>query len=159
MNIYFQPRPASTAPTYRTTAPAVTPSFRTDVRQPWPQPVTASPLSANELLDVELGLYLLSQLLPSASPDALPSLLGSSDAPFLERPTFTPRQHKILNKGRALLSHIQQKSYLWAGLLEQYMAASDYVQAYDITSDRSRFREKTVGFSRNRIFTLKQMVG
>lgn len=159
MNIYFQPRSTSPSPAYRTPAPAVTPSFRPDARQPWPQPVTTSPLSANELLDVELGLYLLSQLLPTAPPDALPSLLGSSDAPFLERPTFTPRQHKILHKGRALLSHIQQRSSVWAGLLEQYMAASDYVQAYDIANDRSRFREKTVGFSRNRIFTLKQMVG
>jgi pPIWI RE three-gene island domain Z len=159
MNIQFAPRPTNPLLAYRTAAPAITPSFRPDGRLPWPQPVAANPLSANELLDVELGLYLLSQLLPTASPDALPSLLGSTDAPFLERPTFTPRQHKILNKGRALLSHIQQKSHLWAGLLEQYIAASDYVQAYDIASDGSRFREKTVGFSRNRIFTLKQMVG
>jgi hypothetical protein len=39
------------------------------------------------------------------------------------------------------------------------MAVPERLQAYDISADRSRFREKSVGFFRNRIVMLKQMVG
>ncbi|GAB2599677.1 pPIWI_RE_Z domain-containing protein [Spirosoma areae] len=116
-----------------------------------------STLSAGQLLDIELGLFLLSQLLPTASPDALPGLLTGNGPSFLDRPTWTPKQHKLLNRGRAMLGHIQQ-SNVWCALLEAYTTIPDRLQAYDISTDRSRFSEKTVGFFRNRIITLKQMV-
>ncbi|QKZ12187.1 hypothetical protein [Spirosoma sp. KUDC1026] len=115
-------------------------------------------LSAQQLLDIEVGLFLLSQLLPTASPDVLPSLLTDKASSFLERPTWTPRQHKLLNRGRMLLAHVRQNT-VWAALLDAYVAVPERLQAYDISTDRSRFREKSVGFFRNRIFTLKQMVG
>ncbi|UFH56612.1 hypothetical protein [Spirosoma sp. KNUC1025] len=115
-------------------------------------------LSAGQLLDIELGLFLLSQLVPSASPDALPNLLTDKGSSFLDRPTWTPKQHKLLNRGRILLSHIQQCN-VWSALLDAYTTIPDRLQAYDISADRSRFGEKTVGFFRNRIITLRQMVG
>lgn len=114
-------------------------------------------LSAQQLLDVELGLYLLSQLLPTAPPDALPALLTENGNAFLERPTWTPRQHRLLNRGRMILSHIQQ-SCVWNALLDAYVIIPQRLQAYDISADRSRFGEKTVGFFRNRIITLRQTV-
>ncbi|WP_420150425.1 hypothetical protein [Spirosoma sp.] len=115
-------------------------------------------LSAGQLLDIEMGLFLLSQLLPSAPPDTLPNLLTDNGSSFLDRPTWTPKQHKLLNRGRTLLSHIQQRS-VWSALLDAYTNIPDRLQAYDISTDRSRFCEKTVGFFRNRIITLRQMVG
>ncbi|GAB3713040.1 hypothetical protein GCM10027592_51970 [Spirosoma flavus] len=115
-------------------------------------------LSASQLFDIEMGLFLLSQLLPTASPDALPSLLADNGTSFLDRPTWTPKQHKLLNRGRMLLSHIQQRN-VWSALLDAYTTIPDRLQAYDISADRSRFGEKTVGFFRNRIITLRQMVG
>lgn len=115
-------------------------------------------LSAGQLLDIELGLFLLSQLLPTAPPDALPNLLTDNWSSFLDRPTWTPKQHKLLNRGRALLGHIQQRN-VWSALLDAYMTIPDRLQAYDISADRSRFGEKTVGFFRNRIIMLKQTVG
>ncbi|GAB3748794.1 pPIWI_RE_Z domain-containing protein [Spirosoma pomorum] len=114
-------------------------------------------LSAQQLLDVELGLYLLSQLLPTAPPDALPNLLTDNSRSFLDGPTWTPRQHRLLNRGRTILSHIQQ-SCVWNALLDAYVAIPQRLQAYDISADRSRFGEKTVGFFRNRIITLRQTV-
>lgn len=115
-------------------------------------------LSAGQLLDIELGLFLLSQLVPTAAPDVLPSLLTDNGSSFLDRPTWTPKQHKLLNRGRTLLSHIQQRN-VWTALLDAYTTIPDRLQAYDISADRSRFCEKTVGFFRNRIITLRQMVG
>jgi hypothetical protein len=117
-----------------------------------------STLSAQQLMDIEVGLFLLSQLLPTASPDVLPHLLTDTHGALLERPTWTPRQHKLLNRGRMLLAHIRQNT-TWAALLDAYVAVPERLQAYDISTDRSRFREKSVGFFRNRIFMLKQMVG
>lgn len=115
-------------------------------------------LSAGQLLDIEMGLFLLSQLLPAASPDVLPTLLTDNGSSFLDRPTWTPKQHKLLNRGRMLLSHMQQRN-VWSALLDAYITIPDRLQAYDISADRSRFGEKTVGFFRNRIITLRQMVG
>jgi hypothetical protein len=57
-----------------------------------------------------------------------------------------------------ILSHIQQRN-VWSALLDAYTTIPDRLQAYDISADRTRFCEKTVGFFRNRIITLRQMVG
>lgn len=122
------------------------------------RPAKRATLSAGQLLDIELGLFLLSQLLPAASPDTLPTLLIDNGSSFLDRPTWTPKQHKLLNRGRTLLAHIQQRN-VWNALLDAYTTIPDRLQAYDISTDRSRFCEKTVGFFRNRIITLRQMVG
>ncbi|SFE60244.1 pPIWI_RE_Z domain-containing protein [Spirosoma endophyticum] len=121
-----------------------------------PRPAKRATLSAGQLLDIELGLFLLSQLLPTAPPDILPNLLHDNGSTFLDRPTWTPKQHKLLNRGRMLLSHIQQ-SHVWSALLDAYTTIPDRLQAYDISNDRCRFSEKTVGFFRNRIITLRQM--
>lgn len=152
MNAY-QTRNAGTAPSLFATGPWSASSVAT---RPAPERKRAT-LSAGQLLDIELGLFLLSQLAPKASPDSLPGLLNESSSSFLDRPTWTPRQHKLLNRGRLMLSHIQQHN-VWMALLDAYTTIPDRLQAYDISADRSRFCEKTVGFFRNRIITLRQMV-
>ncbi|GAB3250094.1 hypothetical protein GCM10027347_07630 [Larkinella harenae] len=108
-------------------------------------------LSARQLLDVELGLFLLAELRPTASPDALPDLLSNA------HPGWTNRQHKLRNRGVALLTHLMPCSR-WQDLLETYMAAPADLQAYDISRDRSRFGLKTVGFSRNRLAVLRKVL-
>lgn len=115
-----------------------------------------SALSANQLLAVELGLFLLSQLQPTASPKSLPSFLSYATNPFLEQPAWTPKQHKYLHRARLLLGQFQQPG-LWHRLIERYITLPDHLQAYDISENRSSFSEKKVGFSRNRIVTLKRL--
>lgn len=115
-------------------------------------------LSARQLLDVELGLFLLSELLPSASPDALPGLLRDADPVFPVTTAWTPRQQKLRNRGLALLTHLTPGAR-WQTLLETYMDAPVHLQAYDISRDRSWFRPKTVGFSRNRLVVLRKVLG
>ncbi|MCK8493358.1 hypothetical protein M0L20_15935 [Spirosoma sp. RP8] len=157
MNTFFRPTPN------RAVSPSAPLFSALNTPDQWtaaaiePRPSKRTTLSAGQLLDIELGLFLLSQLVPAASPDDLPNLLSGSNSSFLDRPTWTPKQLKILNRGRAILSHIQQHT-VWSSLLDAYTTIPDRLQAYDISADRSRFCEKTVGFFRNRIFTLKQMV-
>jgi hypothetical protein len=114
-------------------------------------------LSVGQLLDVELGLYLLSQLLPTAPPDALPTLIGNKEASLPDRPTWTSRQQKYLKRGRLLLGHCLQPA-IWNSLIERYAAETTTLSAYDVSRDRSRFGQKTVGFSRNRLAVLRKML-
>ncbi len=144
MNTPFHPFRPALQPLGHPLLPSVAPSASR----------TTAPLSARQLLDAELGLFLLAQLNPTARPDALPDLLA--DAPP-GLPTLTPRQRNYLNRGRALLGQYQQPG-TWASLLRRYATHADHRQAYDLPLDLSRFRQKSVGFSRNRVVTLKQVL-
>lgn len=115
-------------------------------------------LSARQLFDVELGLFLLSELLPAASPDALPGLLSNTDSAWSPSLTWTPRQHKLRNRGLALLTHFSHHTH-WRDLLETYTVVPVHLQAYDISRDYSSFHPKTVGFSRNRLSVLRKVLG
>ena len=110
------------------------------------------PLSARQLFDVELGLVLLSQLAPAAAPAHLPALLSDDGGDH-----WTARQRRCLNRGRALLLPFQQHRY-WNDLLDRYSRLTSQAQAFDISHDRSRFSQKTVGFFRNRVRTLRQLL-
>ncbi|GAB3327551.1 hypothetical protein GCM10027299_28330 [Larkinella ripae] len=57
-----------------------------------------------------------------------------------------------------MLTHLTH-SPRWLQLLETYVAAPVHLQAYDISHDRSGFRLKTVGFSRNRLAVLRKVLG
>ncbi|RRB15647.1 hypothetical protein EHT87_12595 [Larkinella knui] len=114
-------------------------------------------MSARQLLDIELGLFLLSELLPSAPADALPGLLLDRDPAFSARLNWTARQHKLRSRGRALLTHLTPDTR-WLDLLETYVAVPVHLQAYDISCDRTRFRLKTEGFSRNRLTVLRKVL-
>lgn len=111
----------------------------------------------SQLFDVELGLFLLSQLLPAASPNALPALMSSENTLLTDWPTWTQRQRKYLNRGRTVLAHCIQP-IVWNALIERYAAGTNVLSAYDINRDCTRFGEKTVGFSRNRIMVLRKML-
>lgn len=112
-------------------------------------------LSARQLFDVELGLFLLSQLLPTASPDHLPALLNSDAQTTCAG--WTARQRRTLSRGRTLLMSFQQPTR-WNDLLDRYSRLTGQTQAFDISTDGSRFSPKTVGFFRNRVFTLRQLL-
>jgi len=141
MNIAFFPQ---------TPAPILSGSTRADVSK-------NTALSMSQLFDVELGLFLLSQLLPAAPPNALPTLIGNTGASFSNYPAWTPRQHKYLNRGRTVLAHCLQPA-VWDALIERYATESSALSAYDVSRDRTRFGEKTVGFSRNRLTVLRKML-
>ena len=150
MSTFFSPfRPTARSCAFAPFAPAA---------HPQTQSVRAVGLSPRQLLDVELGLFLLAELLPQTTPDALPTLLIGTGSSLLDYPTWTPKQHKLLSRGRALLTHLTDRP-TWTRLLDNYVTGSAHLQAYDISRDRSRFVPKTVGFSRNRLAVLRNLLG
>ncbi len=110
-------------------------------------------LSTRQLVDLELGLYLLDRLRPDAPPTALPALL--TDAPI--RHSLTPQQHKYLHRARLVLARFTNPTH-WQTLLDAYAAAPSDALAYDLCPRYSRFSEKTVGFARNRVGILRKML-
>ncbi|MBO0939752.1 hypothetical protein J2I47_24615 [Fibrella sp. HMF5335] len=111
-------------------------------------------LSNRQLFNIELGLYLLTELQPTAPPGSLPTLLNSD---LSARNTWTARQRRCLDRGRMLLGALCQCSR-WTELLDRYARLASPSQAFDISHDRSQFNAKTVGFFRNRAFTFRQML-
>ncbi|QMW03224.1 pPIWI_RE_Z domain-containing protein [Spirosoma foliorum] len=111
-------------------------------------------LSTRQLVDLELGLFLLQQLHPDAPATALPALLRPDDTDWSG---LTPKQKKYLNRGRLLLSHFAY-NLQWQELLVAYASAPGHRLAFDLSSDYSHFSEKTVGFSRNRLGVLRKML-
>lgn len=93
--------------------------------------------------------------MPTASPDHLPALLNGDTVAYCAN--WTAKQRRCLNRGRDLLRPFQQ-STLWSDLLDRYSRLTDQMQAFDISNDRSRFNQKSVGFFRNRVFTLRQLL-
>ncbi len=147
MNLTQRPLPNANFTAALATMPAAAPTTAD-------RPLRIS-LSARQLFDVELGLVLLSHLLPTASPDHLPALLKGDT--MVDSAEWTAKQRRSLNRGRAMLRPFQQ-STLWNDLLDRYSRLTDQMQAFDISHDRSRFNQKSVGFFRNRVFTLRQVL-
>ncbi|MBO0939753.1 hypothetical protein J2I47_24620 [Fibrella sp. HMF5335] len=77
--------------------------------------------SANRLLNIELGLFLLTELLPMAPPEALPDLLNGHGPAYDGRPVWSPKQHRLLSRARALLLPYQHRS-VWFSALQKYDA-------------------------------------
>ncbi|KAB7729104.1 hypothetical protein F5984_15760 [Rudanella paleaurantiibacter] len=74
---------------------------------------------ANRLLNVELGLYLLAELLPMAPPEALPDLLNGRESAYLKRPVWTPKQHRYLSRCQLLLAPYKDRA-TWFNALAKY---------------------------------------
>lgn len=75
--------------------------------------------AANRLLNIELGLFLLTELLPDAPPEALPDLLSGNGLIYLRRPVWTPKQHRLLSRGRTLLAPYHDRA-TWFQALVKY---------------------------------------
>jgi hypothetical protein len=74
---------------------------------------------ANRLLNIELGLFLLNDLLPLAPAEALPNLLNGQGAVYRDRPVWTPRQYRQLSRARVLLAPYQHRA-VWQAALTRY---------------------------------------
>ncbi|WP_020594785.1 hypothetical protein [Spirosoma panaciterrae] len=111
--------------TLLTTAPATRPALASLLR--WQEPLAtrlrfrhALPgMVANRLLNVELGLYLLAELVPMAPPQSLSDLLNGQGFVYRQRPIWSPRQHRALNQARILLAPYLDRN-AWLKALDKY---------------------------------------
>ena len=88
--------------------------------------------SANRLLNIELGLFLLTELLPDAPPEALPDLLSGNGLIYLRRPVWTPKQHRLLSRGRTLLAPYQDRA-TWFQALVKYATLPAAARMYSLS--------------------------
>jgi len=88
-------------------------------------------LVANRLLNVELGLYLLAELLPMAPPHALPDLLNKQGAAYRQRPIWSPRQHRALSQAQILLAPYRDRA-AWYKALDKYSTLSPELRTFGI---------------------------
>ncbi|MBN8822193.1 MULTISPECIES: hypothetical protein [Spirosoma] len=111
--------------TLLTTASATRPALASLLR--WQEPLAtrlrfrhALPgMVANRLLNVELGLYLLAELVPMAPPQSLSDLLNGQGFVYRQRPIWSPRQHRALNQARILLAPYLDRN-AWLKALDKY---------------------------------------
>ena len=88
---------------------------------------------ANRLLNVELGLYLLAELLPLCPPQALPDLLNGLGAAYRHRPIWSPRQHRALSQARALLAPYRDRA-VWFRALDKYATLAPDLRAFSLNA-------------------------
>lgn len=86
---------------------------------------------ANRLLNVELGLYLLAELLPLAPAQSLPDLLNGQGAIFRQRTIWSPRQHRTLSQAKALLAPYRDR-VVWFKALDKYATLSPELRIYSL---------------------------
>ncbi len=89
---------------------------------------------ANRLLNVELGLYLLAELVPLAPPQVLPDLLNGQGSIYRHRPIWSPRQHRALGQARQLLAPYLDRT-AWFKALEKYSNLSPELRAFNFKGD------------------------
>ena len=88
--------------------------------------------SANRLLNIELGLFLLTELLPDAPPEALPDLLSGNGLIYLRRPVWSPKQHRLLSRARTLLAPYQDRA-VWFQALVKYANLPAAARMYSLS--------------------------
>lgn len=84
---------------------------------------------ANRLLNVELGLYLLAELVPMAPPQVLPDLLNGQGYAYRHRPIWSPRQHRALSQARILLAPYMDRT-AWFNALDKYTHLSGELRTF-----------------------------
>jgi hypothetical protein len=108
--------------------------------------------AANRLLNIELALFLLTELLPDAPPEALPDLLAGNGMVHLRRPVWTPKQHRLLSRGRTLLAPYQNRA-VWFQALVKYATFPAAARIYSL-SQYGSITEAPAGFTQRERITL-----
>lgn len=106
---------------------------------------------ANRLLNIELGLFLLAELLPQAPVEALPDLLNGLGLAYRERPVWTPKQHRALNQARTLLSPYKDR-LVWYDALRKYATLETDVRLFSI-EPQAGYNPEISGF------TMRERIG
>ncbi len=89
---------------------------------------------ANRLLNIELGLYMLAELLPDAPPEALPNLLNGQGFLYSGRAVWSPRQHRNLSRARVLLAPYRDHA-TWFNALTKYATLPDHLRTFSLTGN------------------------
>lgn len=118
------------------------------LRDRWPQ--TATGLTPATLCDIELGLYLLSQLAPEAAAHTLWVLLTGYPFP-VPYADWSEDQQQMLGNARHILTQFRSE-YSWKRALKRYCQISELelLRGYEIDEDLEQFSKREVSICPNR---------
>lgn len=106
-------------------------------------------LSAKQICEVELGLYLLSQIAPNAPARALWVLLTGYDFPLPELQNLSRTQRNMWNIVRHILLYFKSARH-WEEMLERYLDVNERLRLYDIDSNYEHFTKRIISIAAKR---------
>jgi len=107
----------------------------------WRNPLTKEGLDEN-LCDVELGLYLLSSLVPNAPASSLWVLLTGYPFSIPESKSWSQSQHKMYASGRHLLTEYR-RPYVWSEALNKYRSLAADQRGYEVSESLKEFNRRS----------------
>jgi hypothetical protein len=110
---------------------------------------TTDSLGARQICEVELGLYLLSQVAPAAPARALWVLLTGYEFPLPELQCLSKQQHSMWNIVRHILLHFKNARH-WEDMLERYRNVDERLRLYDIDGNYEQFTKRTISIEARR---------
>ena len=116
-------------------------------RDSWNQ--TGPGLNLTTFCDIELGLYLLSQLLPQTPARALWVLLTGYPFPIPEAASWNEEHYRMVGNARHILSQFRSE-YRWKQALSCYRQIDERLRAYQIDDKLENFSRQEVSICSNR---------
>lgn len=110
---------------------------------------TTDSLGAKQICEVELGLYLLSQIAPAAPARALWVLLTGYAFPLPELQGLSKMQRSMWNIVRHILLHFKNARH-WEEMLERYRNVDERLRLYDIDGNYEQFTKRTISIEARR---------
>lgn len=120
-----------------------------EMRRQWPE--SKEPLTPKVLCEVELGLHLLTALLPNEPPEALWVLLAGYPFALPAIRGFTPEQKHMLSNARHLLPYYRG-AYPWRRALARYGEQESRIRGFDVSASGVARRSVTLGARRFDIY-------
>ncbi len=110
---------------------------------------TADSLGAKQICEVELGLYLLSQIAPAAPARTMWILLTGYEFPLPELQSLSKKQRRMWNIVRHILLHFKNSRH-WEEMLERYRKVDERLRLYDVDGDYEQFTKRAISIEANR---------
>lgn len=114
-------------------------------------------LTPRQFLEVELGLFLVSELLPDAPPSTLPALLSGYELPFEQRSSWNEAQNAYIDRARFVIGAFKHKS-VWMDLLTKYKDNPEYLRGFSVNADLTEIEKKAVSICSDRFEIYKEIL-
>src|SRR6266516_4378214 len=106
-------------------------------------------LGAKQICEVELGLYLLSQITPEAPARALWVLLTGYNFPLPELQRLSQKQRNMWNIVRHILLHFKNARH-WEEMLERYGNVDERLRLYEVDGNYEHFIQRIISIEAKR---------
>lgn len=110
---------------------------------------TETSLNPAMFCDIELGLYLMSQLAPATPARALWTLLTGYAFPIAQTQLWSKQHYQMLGNARYILTQFRSE-YSWKRALGHYRQIDELLRGYDIYEALEAFYDREISFCSDR---------